>query len=109
LRELRRGADKAEIYCLSFSPSSNWLAISSDKGTIHVYGIGQPASPENSVTSSQEKDEGAKTRLSSLSFMKEILPSYFSSEWSFAQFHVQETRSLVCFGNDKNSIIGNNY
>ncbi|THG00979.1 hypothetical protein TEA_001382 [Camellia sinensis var. sinensis] len=28
---------------------------------------------------------------SSLSFMKGVLPKYFSSEWSFAQFHLQNT------------------
>ena len=37
--------------------------------------------------------------------MKEILPSYFSSEWSFASFHIQETQSIVCFGPD-NTVIG---
>ena len=37
--------------------------------------------------------------------MKEILPSYFSSEWSFAQFHIQDTRCIVCFGVEKNSIV----
>jgi len=37
--------------------------------------------------------------------MKEILPSYFSSEWSFAQFHIPESRCVVCFGTEKNTII----
>jgi len=37
--------------------------------------------------------------------MKEILPSYFSSEWSFAQFHLPETHCLVAFGSEANSII----
>jgi hypothetical protein len=38
--------------------------------------------------------------------MKEILPSYFSSEWSFASFRVPESRCIVCFGQDTSSIIG---
>jgi len=42
---------------------------------------------------------------SSLAFMKGILPKYFSSEWSFAQFRVPEQRTIVAFGAEKNSII----
>jgi len=103
LRELRRGADKAEIYSLAFSSASNWLAVSSDKGTIHIYGI-TPPTESNAVESKNDKEEN-KTRVSSLSFMKEILPSYFSSEWSFAQFHIQDARAIVCFGSEKNTVV----
>jgi len=39
--------------------------------------------------------------------MKDILPSYFSSEWSFASFHIPESNSICCFGsgNDSNNVI----
>lgn len=100
IKELRRGADKAEITSLSFSQASNWLCVSSDKGTVHIYGI----SPPIERNGDSKKDE-TKTRHSSFSFMKGMLPSYFSSEWSFAQFHIQDPQSLVSFANDKNSII----
>jgi len=103
LKELRRGADKAEIFSLAFNPTSKWICVSSDKGTVHVYGL----AAENEVIVEQDKnksDEG-KTRHSSLAFMKDILPSYFSSEWSFAQFHVPESHCIVAFGADTNSII----
>jgi WD40 repeat protein len=39
LQEVRRGADKAEIYSISFNKLSTWIAVSSDKGTIHVFSI----------------------------------------------------------------------
>ena len=39
LRELRRGMDRAEIYCISFNPASTFLACSSDKGTVHIYSL----------------------------------------------------------------------
>jgi len=40
LQELRRGADHAEIQSICFSPkTSKWLAVSSDKGTIHIFKI----------------------------------------------------------------------
>merc|ERR1712048_381126 len=40
IQELRRGADHAEIQSLSFSPkTSRYLAVSSDKGTIHIFKV----------------------------------------------------------------------
>lgn len=39
LIQLRRGADRAEIYSIAFSPLADWLAVSSDKGTVHVFGL----------------------------------------------------------------------
>ena len=39
LQEVRRGSDKAEIYSLSFDKNSNWIACSSDKGTVHIFGV----------------------------------------------------------------------
>lgn len=37
--QLRRGADTAEIYSLAFSQNAQWLALSSDKGTVHVFSL----------------------------------------------------------------------
>jgi len=39
LRELRRGMDRAEIYCIAFNPASTFVACSSDKGTVHIYSV----------------------------------------------------------------------
>eukprot|EP00954_Amorphochlora_amoebiformis_P001779 140536-Amorphochlora_amoeboformis.AAC.3 len=43
--------------------------------------------------------------LLSFSFMKSILPKYFSSEWSFAHYKIPDTRTIVAFGSEPNSII----
>eukprot|EP01095_Lingulamoeba_sp_RSL-Kostka_P006387 TRINITY_DN199_c0_g1_i1.p1 TRINITY_DN199_c0_g1~~TRINITY_DN199_c0_g1_i1.p1 ORF type:complete len:372 (+),score=128.60 TRINITY_DN199_c0_g1_i1:73-1188(+) len=120
LKELRRGADKAEIYSLVFHPQSSWLVCSSDKCTVHIYDISQVAeileattdssnnnnnSNNNNSNNNNKKADNSRNRQSSLSFMKDILPSYFSSEWSFAQFRLPEGRSICCFGQDNNSVI----
>jgi len=106
LREFRRGADKAEIYSLSFSNDAQWLVVCSDKGTVHIYGVTQEKQGEENNESAKAKEkEEAKTRHSSLAFMKEILPSYFSSEWSFASFHIPDVHSIVCFGQNNSVIV----
>ncbi|CAJ0943662.1 unnamed protein product, partial [Mesorhabditis belari] len=35
--EFRRGTDPAGLHCIQFSPCSTFLAVSSDKGTIHIF------------------------------------------------------------------------
>lgn len=141
LQELRRGTDRADIYSLAFSSNKRWLAVSSDKGTIHVFCIKETwssyedgnradgarmASSNTYVSFSSSLPSGLSSRInsglqlarsslmslahsntvSSLSFMKGVLPRYFSSEWSFAQFHLPEdTHAIVAFGLQKNAVI----
>lgn len=117
LQEVRRGADRAEIYSICFNFNSQWLACSSDKGTVHVFHLAKngtvptsgpeipgPEPEEREIEAQMPSDPKANPR-SSLSFMKRLLPKYFSSEWSFAQFRVPDVRSIVAFGSEKNSII----
>mmetsp|Transcript_122491 Transcript_122491/g.357662 ORF Transcript_122491/g.357662 Transcript_122491/m.357662 type:complete len:427 (-) Transcript_122491:259-1539(-) len=98
LQELRRGADRAEIHSLTFSPSGEWLAVSSDKGTIHIFavcrtnpGITDGALPSNSKSSLQR--------------LSRVLPAYFSSEWSLAQFRVPDYRCIAAFGSDPHTVV----
>ena len=37
--------------------------------------------------------------------MKGMLPKYFSSEWSFAQFRIPATRTICAFGTEPNTLI----
>ncbi|MBA0680071.1 hypothetical protein Goari_011797 [Gossypium aridum] len=39
LQEVRRGVDKTKIYSLAFFLNAQWLAVSSDKGTVHMFGL----------------------------------------------------------------------
>ena len=82
--ELRRGLDGAEIHSLAFSPTGEYLAASSDKGTVHVFAI------------CRGMDDAANLK-SSLQFLSGVLPSYFSSEWSFARFRVPDSRNIAAF------------
>ena len=95
LFEFRRGANQTEIYSLAFSKSLKYLCCCSEKGTGHVF----------SLVSEETAEQ--KNRQSSLSFMRGVLPSYFSSEWSFAQFHLDTdgSRSICCFGQDSDNTI----
>ncbi|KAL0914896.1 hypothetical protein M5K25_015285 [Dendrobium thyrsiflorum] len=124
LQEVRRGADRAEIYSIALSPNVQWLAISSDKGTVHIFnlrvrvvgedapilpsGQGPALLHQNSATSLDaliSPNTGANPS-SSLSFMKGVLPKYFSSEWSFAQFRLPEvTRYFAAFGSENTVMI----
>lgn len=47
-------------------------------------------------------DENTK---STLSFFGNLVPSYFQSEWSFAQFRTNVSHTLVAFGSEPNTII----
>ncbi|OMP03308.1 hypothetical protein COLO4_10500 [Corchorus olitorius] len=111
IQEVRRGADRAEIYSLAFSSTAQWLAVSSDKGTVHVFslkvdsvvlGDDRSSSPSDSPVSPVSNHSA----LSSLSILKGVLPKYFSSEWSVAQFRLSEgSRYIVAFGQEKNTIM----
>nr|AFK44190.1 unknown [Medicago truncatula] len=108
LQEVRRGADRAEIYSLAFSSSAQWLAVSSDKGTVHVFNLKVDSGllgHDRSHTTS-ESSPTSPSAASSLSFIRGVLPRYFSSEWSVAQFRLQEGLQYhVAFGHQKNTIV----
>eukprot|EP00753_Platysulcus_tardus_P009071 PLAT1791.1.p1 GENE.PLAT1791.1~~PLAT1791.1.p1 ORF type:complete len:401 (+),score=228.29 PLAT1791.1:55-1257(+) len=143
-QELRRGADRAEIFSIAISPDSKYLAVSSDKGTVHVFRLSDASRDAAAITggaaaaggggsggggggaaggdgeagapaAGEEEDGGAgeakeeaddiENKSSTFSFMKSLLPKYFSSEWSFAQFRVGDARTVVAFGAEKNTLL----
>lgn len=108
LQEVRRGADRAEIYCLAFSSTAQWLAVSSDKGTVHVFSLKVNMGNLGSTLSNNTPDSDASVTApsSSFSFIKGVLPKYFSSEWSVAQFRLPEGfQYAVAFGPEKNTVV----
>lgn len=109
--ELRRGADRAEIHSLVFSPSGEFLVVSSDKGTIHVFAVGRPSSSSGSAAGASFEGRstgpgaGPSNAKSSLQRLSNVLPAYFSSEWSLAQFRVPDYRCIAAFGTDPHTIV----
>ncbi|XP_028112968.1 autophagy-related protein 18a-like isoform X1 [Camellia sinensis] len=108
IMQVRRGADRAEIYSLAFSLTAQWLAVSSDKGTVHVFGLkanlGNLGSDKSHGAS--DPNHAVSSPTSSLSFIKGVLPKYFSSEWSVAQFRLLEgSQYIVAFGHQKNTVV----
>ena len=58
---MRRGVDKAEIYSIALSPNVQWLAVSSDKGTMHIFSLrvragGEDASNGKSAIAGRQID-----------------------------------------------------
>jgi WD40 repeat protein len=87
--EYRRGIDRVEVYCLSFSLSARYLACSSDKGTIHIFDL------------LKERERGSK------GILKSLFPKYYESQRSFAVFRCKATRSICVFApQNENVLIG---
>lgn len=119
LQEVRRGADKADIYSISFSPDSQFFCASSDKGTIHIFanntgtGANYNTNPSNQITQQPQQPppqvstptgsspDQITNRKSKMSFFG----GYFGSEWSHSWYKGPECPSVVCFGQDSRSII----
>lgn len=60
---------QARIYCINFNPESTKICVSSDHGTIHIFNIEE----------TRTKEQGLQ-----------ILPKYFTSQWSFCKFSVPQ-------------------
>lgn len=101
-KELRRGYEHAEIYSMSISPNSQWLNITSEKGTGHVFFIGKTIK------------ESTKNQTSIFSYGN-ILPSvlpfyiseYISSEWSCYQYTTEQMRNISFIFDDHKILVIN--
>ncbi|KAF5951146.1 hypothetical protein HYC85_009090 [Camellia sinensis] len=52
LQEVCRGVEKADIFRIALSPNVQWLAVSSDKGTVHLFSLRVRVVGEDSSTCS---------------------------------------------------------
>jgi len=60
---------------------------------------------ENNNDSKENEPDVADNTKSAFGVLKGVLPKYFSSEWSIAQFRVPDVRTIVAFTCDETSII----
>jgi hypothetical protein len=68
---VRRGRDTAEIYSIAIARDLKWLAVSSDKGTVHVFSLViRKDDVQSAATSVPPTDTVSSNARSSLSFMK---------------------------------------
>lgn len=89
-----------------FSHDSQRLCVASDKGTVHVFKLEKPEEGLNCVSDDEEEKLPSPNKTTgNLPFVKDILPKYFSSKWSHAQFHLADAKFIATFGSEKNSII----
>jgi len=108
IQELRRGTENAEIYSIAFDETNRFLAVSSDRKTIHIFIINKE---ENKIE--QEEDEenmisNKKSMFGNLANIFGMGKKYFNSEWSFAQFKVNSNKSICTFGKDHSIIVVSN-
>ena len=75
LREFRRGADRATIYSIAFSATNEFLACSSDKGTVHVWAVPDDANRTSPEESDARADSHARSASSSDSSSSQSEPS----------------------------------
>ncbi|CAA2980090.1 autophagy-related 18a [Olea europaea subsp. europaea] len=102
LYELRRGSGRAEIYSISFSMDVQWLAVSSDKATVHIFRLNV-----DSRAAAAEPNNFSPTSASFLSLITGI-PKYLKSQWSETRFRLPQEgiRNIVTFGQQqKNTVI----
>lgn len=99
---MRRGVDHATIFSLAISPSSQMLAVTSDKSTLHVFDIPHPTRPARSDVPNTNRrltsmgnggslaspDESSSQKWGILGKIP-LLPRVFSDIYSFASAHFE--------------------
>ncbi|GAA5831808.1 hypothetical protein JCM11251_003893 [Rhodosporidiobolus azoricus] len=88
VKELRRGTDTAEIFGISIRRDGGAVAVSSDKGTVHVWDLTREKDDKRKASSGGSESGSSTPRQKQLSLLKPYLPKYFSSTWSHSQFRL---------------------
>lgn len=120
LHELRRGADRAVIYSISFSANSTLLACTSDKCTIHVFELSELLSTQKGVGEEEEQEEeensftlkglidmAGQTKGVFKDRLGDYLPKYLLTDTkrSVVRFPIQPTVTRCAFGVRPNTIM----
>ena len=111
VKEVRRGTEGSFINYISFDPSNKYLAVFSDRKTIHLFLL-------NNVNGNNEENQNQKSRIISEEEEKkndgEIIGinkksvfngfnkffKYFGAEYSFTKFKINCNKCICSFGTD---------
>ena len=103
-REFRRGKDKAEIFSLSFSNQNEFLCITSDRKTVHIFNLVQEY--ENDDENKPKIVPESKGVIGNLKKIFYRVPSSFVKlERSFALYRINELKSICTFGESDNLFV----
>ncbi|KAF2084901.1 WD40 repeat-like protein [Saccharata proteae CBS 121410] len=79
LGEYRRGVDPATIFCIAISPHNAFLAVTSDKGTLHIFDLPLHAAPAGDHGTGSSSNEFADATIEAANGAAEAQPS----KWGF--------------------------
>ena len=110
LQELNRGQEKAEIKYISIDFRNQFLAASSERGTIHIWSLSLSIEKLNKSGKIKIVEGNNENKISNTGSIFAVLPSilgggFFNNEWSFAQVRLDEPYSIFHFGLDNSLII----
>lgn len=83
IAEFRRGMDTAMVHCIQFSPDSEYVLVSSDKGTVHIFAL-------------KETNLNRRSTFSAVPFVGVGVGMYTDSQWALAKFTVTAECACVC-------------
>lgn len=86
IKELRRGTNGAVISWLSFSPDNAYLLCRNKSGTIHIFHTDYDQNRKQN--NKQLTVTGYIKHYLGLDKLKQYIPTYIDSEWSFIQFNL---------------------
>ena len=117
LAQFYRGKDKAEINYICFDKLSNFLAVTSDRGTIHIWSLGgvieklkeiggdekieDKKIEDNENKINDERETEKDINLDNLPRNKKVM--FSQNDKSFAQIRINSNKSICSF--QKNNII----
>ena len=99
ITELRRGSKNVKINCIVFDKENNFIACSSDVGTIHIFNI-ENVSKLISEEIEEENKESENENKNKKNNKKKI-----KNTRSFAKFKILDDKSMVGFGKENYIVI----
>lgn len=116
--EFRRGKDKAVVFSMSFDYDSDFIACTSDRGTVHFFALINPGNEENKEQDNEANEDGGEKKskhvfqktdchegffatLSKYIFMP---TGYLKAQRSFSQFKLPDLKPYCSFYGDSENL-----